>query len=147
RLLDHAERQAAGVDQAVAQRDRKHHAQAMLAILPVDDVLVGELGLVSAGCEKCQPSTRHADPPSRSAGAGSGGLVAASLFHFNIYWKNHSNSWQAPVVGAFDLARCANFVQRERIGESRRHKVGITKLCSTASPPLGQRWVTVLVRV
>ena len=29
----------------------------------------------------------------------------------------------------------------------RRHKVGITKLCSTASPPLGQRWVTVLVRV
>jgi hypothetical protein len=25
--------------------------------------------------------------------------------------------------------------------------VGITKLCSIASPPCGQRWVTVLVRV
>jgi hypothetical protein len=30
---------------------------------------------------------------------------------------------------------------------AQHHNVGMTKLCSIASPPCGQRWVTVLVRV
>jgi hypothetical protein len=91
RFLDHPERQAAGVDQAVAQGDGQHHAQAVLAVLPVDLAAVGDLGLIGAGCEECQPSTRHRTPP-RWAGAGCVGLVAVSLFYFTYNWKNYSIS-------------------------------------------------------
>lgn len=54
RLLDHAQRQPAGVDQAIAQGDRQHHPEAMLLEHAVDVGHVLRRGQVRASGKKLQ---------------------------------------------------------------------------------------------
>ncbi len=68
RFLDDAEREAAGVDDAVAERDREHHAQAMAAVKAVDGRGVRELRLIRTGREVTPQRSCHIYRV-RSAGA------------------------------------------------------------------------------
>ena len=63
RLLDDRQCQAAGIDEAVADRDGDHHAQSMAPVECVDLRGVGERFAIRPGCEGAQQCVQGCETP------------------------------------------------------------------------------------
>src|SRR5690606_34313286 len=63
RRLHHADGETAGVNQAIAQGDRQHHAPACRLEYAVDLFLIADQWRVRSSRERLQKSSRHALPP------------------------------------------------------------------------------------